>query len=763
MKRILFFGIAATWMLPVSAQNLFPNPDMTRTLTEAEYREKMPVVKKYSTPGKVPVGFGVRLDASSEIEWGITSRESFRGKNSCYFKFLPDDPGTGKKFRYNFLVIGSDGWEKTGAIPVKPNTKYCYSYRIKGTVDVIDPCLFFWPESDDRRALKVSRVGLNRNIPCTNEWQRHAGTFQTGREDRYASVSVTPQFGKAGDCIYLSDIVLMECPAVVPRKKNSRLRVAVYDADGQGKKLAERIRGQELTCEVIDTLKSDKLKSYDVLVLPSLTSLTRKDRGDLDLGIPPVEFKISLLNFADCGGGIVMDAGVVGQHQLFTDKMMPRKYGQNGRVGELSRGRILSVNFAGTDSAGFAAAVRHAGEKPKFEVHELLTEATLGDRYLRRCIGISGKEKQRRAAELAAFKNLPAPQFQEKIIWIDSTYLSTEAQIAAIIANCRKMGFSKILIQANKGYFLFYRSAKYPDSEMRWRKQYNIDVLDCAARHARKLGMKFGIYVIGFGQYKFAPGIDPEITHADRILLNGGTSLEQLTGTTEKAVWGRWMCSGSPSNQKRFFDVLEELIQKFHPDEIHFDYVRYSRGYELPCECDRCLKAKQAFHAAHPEISADRLDAEFARDEMTRLYTKAVNICKKCDPSVITSCYTMSSASMEWIYAYPFDRHYKYVSTTLGPAAPLSDVRDLAVKYNALIHKLNPKCQFVPILSAYDYKEGVRRYTEFALLFDTIQKLKMPPVVVYYHYAMLTSDRAGITLLPEIAPWMSKALNGELK
>ncbi len=768
MKKTLILLFAGSFFSVMAQENIFPNPELARTISKENYVALPNVDKLAQSAPAVPADFGVFIEKGTKVIWGFTGDERFGGSGSCFFRYLPDDPGDGKKWRYNMLILGNTNRFRGGnAVRVKPDTNYVYSYYIKGNVAMIDPCLFFWPEgkADDSQARIDTRKNLNRRIPLSNTWRRHTGYFRTPQNAGYMALGLSPALGKAGEGFWITQIKIAEIPPVTKQDNgNRKTPTAIYNVSGK-ENVQAWLNSNKIPCELVNTLKNEMINKYNILFLPGLRKLTPVDAGNLDMGIPPIDFAAALLNFVDGGGTLIIDQKVLGFHSLFEKSMLPTNRG-GLMSGRLSRGNIAAFDFSRPVPPSLVKLIRTVEDVPIYVIPPELTDATLGDQYLRRSIGISEQEKARRQKELIDAAELPRPHFDEKIIWCDSTYLKNNAQVAKLMENCRKLGFTKVLLQANQGYFLFYKSRYFPDSEMIWRKQYNFDVLKSAAEHARKNNLKFSVYIAGFKQFSPAPGIDPEITAADRILLDAGKiSIKDLTNRTEKELYGvRWMCPGSPSNQQRLHTVCREIIEYFHPEEIVFDFVRYSLGYEIPCVCDHCLKAKAAFAVAHPEIGPEQLDRAFARSEITSLYAKLTAECKKLDPGIITGCYTMSSTETPWVLALPFDRHYKYVSTKVGPETPMSDIRDLTIKFQKLFRQYAGKIQFIPMLSSYDFKSGERLYAECAHLSAVLEELNMPKVMLYYTYAGLCSDGTiQEKINPEIAPGLSRALEGTWK
>jgi len=53
----------------------------------------------------------------------------------------------------------------------------------------------------------------------------------------------------------------------------------------------------------------------------------------------------------------------------------------------------------------------------------------------------------------------------------------------------------------------------------------------------------------------------------------------------------RWLCPSDPRNRKFERDAMLEIVRKYHPDGIHFDYIRYP-GSKF-CYCDGCRERFQ--------------------------------------------------------------------------------------------------------------------------------------------------------------------------
>ena len=148
--------------------NLAPNPGLEEPGT-------VEVPKGWS--GKLPEGWSCYDNTPAEV--GISDKIYHSGKHSAYLritKFRDDDRV------HTALVVGrsKNGYSGPEAIPVKPNTKYYYSFYIKGGGFSRKITVGPW-------GFKADGSGRDREFPSisvlpTEKWTHHVGSFTTKAE-----------------------------------------------------------------------------------------------------------------------------------------------------------------------------------------------------------------------------------------------------------------------------------------------------------------------------------------------------------------------------------------------------------------------------------------------------------------------------------------------------------------------------------------------------------------------------------------------------
>lgn len=449
-------------------------------------------------------------------------------------------------------------------------------------------------------------------------------------------------------------------------------------------------------------------------------------------------------------------------------------------AGDVSRGRVVQIGFPPgiywksitkndtntmalnkTDTDILLNAVRWAGAKPRYDVPVRDTETGLLAETM-------NFKKQQEEAAIAKYKDLPMPRFDEAAIWLPGRWIGPGAEIdsrekvAGIMDNCKKMGFNKVVIIMKHGP-AYYPSELKLDSISDKESYYG----DCAVQEARKRGMKaalvFSPFTNGPKDGKSFP-YDVNKTEYDKI-QQGKMKLSDV-GAKDKH-WSIKNCPDHPAVRQRALDVTAELIKKYHPDEMYLDYIRYKDGYETSCYCDYSQKSKAEFAAKHPEIKKDRLDEEFAKSSLIAFVKEWTELCKKLDPEIKTSCYTMSTArnksASEWVNAYPLDWHAKYVSRkATGPESSFDDTVSLAKSYSKWLESGKNGTALSPIISAYDPKTGERLFTEFKIVSDLQDKahVKFKRVEYWDYSQLLEVPKKDLKISDDMAGGISRALSG---
>ncbi len=581
--------------------------------------------------------------------------------------------------------------------------------------------------------------------------------------------------------------------------------------------------------ETIDNLATDTLKKYDTIVIYTVKKLAKKDVSDADRGIKGTDWIKTLTNYVDCGGGLVLGHNAVGFNGIFstyklfpmigtsqkrnledgfdvTDAShpvmaeMPARFahqydhmeiipGETGKIlatdklgkamvvaGEVSRGRIVQIGFPmglywqdktgplpETDKRLLLNSVKWAGAQPKYDVPMKTTESVL--------LAETRKfDSQSNDRELAKYRNLPAPKFDEAMIWLPSYWLvsgvnpvglSSPEIISTVMDNCKRMGFNKVGIVAKAGVYFYPTDIDTVEEKRDCRNGFS--PIGCMVEEARKRGMKVSMIIFPFQSSREWDKYAPNINSAEYARLQKGEM--KISDIDADSKWSRANCPDHPAVRARAMKITEELINKYHPDELYLDYIRYKDGYETSCYCDYSQKQKAEFAAKHPEITQDKVNEKFAEESLVSFVEEWVKLCRKLAPDIKTACYTISAPGCkapDWVNRYPVDFHGKYVSRhTRGPESSLEDTVSLAKNYSKWAKTVCQDCQFSPIIAIYDPKNAERILTEFKIVSDIQGKEKVKcKRVEFYDYVFLIKDKKSLTLDQDMVNGISKALSG---
>jgi uncharacterized membrane protein len=578
--------------------------------------------------------------------------------------------------------------------------------------------------------------------------------------------------------------------------------------------------------ELIDNLAADTLKKYDAVVISTVTKLSKKDQSDTDRGVKGTDWIKTLTNYVDCGGGLVIGHNAIGLRGIFvTYKLfpmigttcsrnmdadytvkdpahpvmngIPAKFnhpydhmeilaGKDGQVlavdksgkgvvvaGDVSRGRVVQIGFpmgiywqgktgelTASDKQLLLNAVKWAGAKSRYDIPLKDTEAGLLDETMK----IKHDEEN---AQLAKFATLPAPKFDEAVIWAPTYWIASgvmydsKEKVNTVLDNCRRMGFNKVAIIMKHG------TCYYPSELTNTDKTDNKGFYygDYAVREAGKRNMKVALIISPFmSGPKEGDHYALDVNKDEYEKIQQGKM--QLSEVGNAVKWAKKNCPDHPDVRKRAFDVTAELISKYHPDEIYLDYIRYKDGYDTSCFCDYSLKRKAEFAARHPEIAKNMIDGKFAEESLISFVTEWNKFCKKLDTDIKTACYTISSPECKapaWVNKYPLDWHSKYVSRhTSGPESSLDDTAALTKSYSKWMPSGGSGVRFSPMIAAYDAKSGERLLAEFKIVSDLQNKenVKFKRIEFYEYSQLLEGPKKDLKISDDMARGISRALGG---
>jgi uncharacterized lipoprotein YddW (UPF0748 family) len=115
------------------------------------------------------------------------------------------------------------------------------------------------------------------------------------------------------------------------------------------------------------------------------------------------------------------------------------------------------------------------------------------------------------------------------------------------------------------------------------------------------------------------------------------------------------LCPSNPVNQQFEVDCMAEMTRKFHPDGIHFDYIRYP-GPQA-CYCSGCRgRFEERIGKAVANWPADVLPdgalrdeyLQFRRDQITTVVREASRRSREIDPNVLISAAVFSNWDGAW-------------------------------------------------------------------------------------------------------------------
>ncbi|MEA3403608.1 MAG: family 10 glycosylhydrolase [Armatimonadota bacterium] len=183
----------------------------------------------------------------------------------------------------------------------------------------------------------------------------------------------------------------------------------------------------------------------------------------------------------------------------------------------------------------------------------------------------------RDTAQRAAAATYPSRPYEMRGAWMG--FPSDDTDWEAIMAELEAANFTALFPNmCNPG------AAVYPSDYL--PQITETDQMAACLDAARAHGIEVHVWRGNWQAYRAAEGVIDRFANEGRFVL----SVEQAMGEEEQNTryrWSRrWLDPSDERNRQLEIDAMVELVEKYHPDGIHYDFMRYpSARY---CYCDRC-------------------------------------------------------------------------------------------------------------------------------------------------------------------------------
>ncbi len=245
----------------------------------------------------------------------------------------------------------------------------------------------------------------------------------------------------------------------------------------------------------------------------------------------------------------------------------------------------------------------------------------------------------RDAAEAAFIRSLPSGDGVEfRGAWLHKPVLPEEGW-DEFFRGMKRNGLNAFLPNVCHGGQAHYESNVLPLSRLaREQGDQMEEMLAAARRH----GVQVHLWRVNFNLWW--PGEERlrKFIAEDRVCRDPEGKVAGRPGNAT-------LCPSHPENQRREMDAMVEMVRKFHPHGIHFDYIRYP-GPNV-CFCDGCRERFEARTGqAVGDWPKDVLPGgkwydeylQFRRDQITRVVREVSRQCRRVDSKVLISAAVFS-------------------------------------------------------------------------------------------------------------------------
>jgi uncharacterized lipoprotein YddW (UPF0748 family) len=247
----------------------------------------------------------------------------------------------------------------------------------------------------------------------------------------------------------------------------------------------------------------------------------------------------------------------------------------------------------------------------------------------------------REASELAFIRSLPSRGGREfRGAWLHSPD-APGGDWDTLFAGMRKSHLNALVVNVSTGGYAHYQSDLLPLSRQAKERGQQVEKMLAAAK---RQGIEVHLWRVNYNLFGPEKEVLDKMVGEKRVCLDPKGN---IVGGPASAT----LCPSNPANQQLEIEATIELTRKFHPDGIHFDYIRYPGGEACYCEgCrERFEKATGAKVTKWPDdvlaggpLRQKYLD--FRRDQITLVVREASRRSRELDPAVKVS----AAVFQEW-------------------------------------------------------------------------------------------------------------------
>jgi uncharacterized lipoprotein YddW (UPF0748 family) len=248
----------------------------------------------------------------------------------------------------------------------------------------------------------------------------------------------------------------------------------------------------------------------------------------------------------------------------------------------------------------------------------------------------------RRVAETAFIRSLPCrPGPELRAAWMHDVRVPGQ-QWDRFFARMRELNINAFLPNVCAAGYAHYDSELLPLSPfIRENGPQMENMLAAAKRH----GIEIHLWRVNYNLWW--PGRET----VDRLAAENRLCLDPEGNKVGRGPGTGSLCPSHPENKRLEIEAMVEMTRKFHPDGIHFDYIRYPGGDA--CFCSGCRtrfedRIGQAVENWPVDVLGDgrwrQQYLDFRRDQITDVVAEVSRRSREIDPDVLISAAVFS----EW-------------------------------------------------------------------------------------------------------------------